>query len=123
MRLIIAGGRTLPRGVTEQQVATIIDCFASEHEITQVVCGGASGVDDIGKWWALAKGLKIAMFPADWKTYGKSAGPIRNREMARFGDELLAIWNGTSPGTRNMIQEMTKLGKPVHSAIIGAKPA
>jgi len=38
---------------------------------------------------------------------------MRNREMAKYADCLLAIWDGISTGTGNMIYEMRALGKPV----------
>ena len=61
----------------------------------------------------------IKSFPADWDKHGKKAGFLRNREMAEYADELLLIWDGESNGSRNMMQEMEKLGKPVHEIIIG----
>jgi hypothetical protein len=45
----------------------------------------------------------VKSFPADWRLYGRSAGMIRNRQMANYADALLAIWDGRSPGTANMI--------------------
>ena len=46
-------------------------------------------------------------FPADWKVYGKQAGPVRNRQMLNYAKEeqgaLLAFWDGKSRGTKNMI--------------------
>jgi hypothetical protein len=83
--------------------------------ITEVVSGGATGVDELGEAWAKAQGIPITQFlvsKADWDTYGKSAGPRRNRVMAAYGDALLAIWDGASRGTANMIAEMRSLGKP-----------
>lgn len=55
----------------------------------------------------------ITVYRADWDAHGRSAGPIRNREMAERCDALVAFWNGSSPGTLNMIQQAIRLGKPV----------
>jgi hypothetical protein len=57
-------------------------------------------------------------FNADWKTHGKSAGPIRNQEMVRASLSLfdrtktlgLAIWDGKSRGTKDCIDRMKKAG-------------
>lgn len=57
-------------------------------------------------------------FKADWNTYGKTAGPKRNAQMAEYGDALLVIWDGKSRGSANMKSEMLKLGKPVYEVII-----
>jgi len=60
----------------------------------------------------------ITSFKPDWGTHGRAAGPIRNREMAKYGDALLLIWDGASRGSANMKQEMIKLGKPVYEVIL-----
>jgi hypothetical protein len=57
---------------------------------------------------------EVEIYPALWKKYGKSAGPIRNQEMAEAGADLcLAFWDGKSKGTGNMIQWAMKLDIPV----------
>ena len=45
----------------------------------------------------------MELFPADWKKYGKSAGYVRNSEMAEVAESLIAFWDGKSRGTKNMI--------------------
>ena len=55
----------------------------------------------------------------DWNKHGKAAGPIRNRQMAEYADCLIAVWDGKSRGTKNMIDEMNKLMKPVFLIWIG----
>lgn len=74
----------------------------------EIVCGRCRGPDLIGAEWAALNGVPIKDFPADWKTYGKRAGMIRNKEMALYGDALIAFWDGQSRGTHNMIEEAKK---------------
>jgi len=56
-----------------------------------------------GEEYALKKGLKLSIFKADWKKYGRAAGPIRNREMYHYALEdkpmIIAFWDGVSKGT------------------------
>ncbi len=76
--------------------------------ITEVVCGGARGVDSIGSSLAKKAGIPVRMFPVtnkDWNTIGPSAGPRRNRQMAEYAEALIAVWDGESRGTKNMIDE------------------
>lgn len=85
------------------------------HVITEVVSGGAKGVDMLGEQFAKEHNLPIKRFSVsqdDWKTLGKAAGPIRNKKMAEYADALIAFWDGNSPGTKNMIETMKKMGKP-----------
>ena len=57
-------------------------------------------------------------FLPDWKTKGRAAGPIRNKEMAIYADILLLIWDGKSRGSKSMKDEMLKLQKPIYEVII-----
>ena len=98
MRVIIAGSR----GITDYEVVlTAIE--SANFDITTVVSGCARGVDKLGERFADDCGLEIARYPADWDRYKKAAGHIRNAEMARNADALIAIWDGISPGTAGMI--------------------
>ena len=80
-------------------------------EIDEVVYGGAPGADYMGLLWARKHKVKVKTFLAEWSVYGGAAGPLRNKQMAEYGDYLLAFWNGKSKGTKNMIYEMRKKGK------------
>lgn len=108
MKVIIAGGRD----ITDYQI--VCDAMAAfPEEVTEVVSGGAKGADKLGEEWAGNRSIPVKRFIADWAYYGKSAGPHRNREMALYvGDcgALVALWDGKSAGTRNMIQEATRRG-------------
>lgn len=55
-------------------------------------------------------------FPADWGKYGKSAGVLRNKQMAEYADGLIAFWDGKSRGTANMIETAKGLGLRVRVA-------
>ena len=99
MRTIIAGSR----GIVN--IDTISDAIEAAGWIpTVVISGAARGADRLGEMWAEAASVPVERFPADWRTYGKRAGYIRNAAMAEVADALIAIWDGQSPGTANMIQ-------------------
>lgn len=74
----------------------------------EIISGGARGVDTCSKHYAIYNKVKYREFKADWKTHGKSAGPIRNEEMAKEGDMLIAFWDGRSKGTKDMIDRAFK---------------
>lgn len=81
---------------------------------TEVVSGGCHGVDQAGEEWARAHGVPVRVFPANWSLHGRAAGPMRNRTMAGYAEALLAIWDGTSRGTKNMIDEAKTSGLRIH---------
>ena len=66
----------------------------------------------MGETWAIANVIPIKEFPADWRTHDKSAGPIRNAQMAKYADGAIILWDGQSKGTLNMIKNMHSLDKP-----------
>ena len=80
---------------------------------TEIISGCCTGCDKLGERWALENNIPIKKFPADWQKYGKRAGMIRNRQMAEYGEALVAIWNGKSRGTGNMIKTARELGLKV----------
>lgn len=98
MRVIIAGSRTIKP--TKKFISFLIKHFKIKPKV--IVNGGAKGVDRSGKSWAISKGIKVKTMKADWEQYGRSAGHIRNKQMAKYGDELLLIWDGNSAGSKNM---------------------
>lgn len=110
---IIAGPRTyLPDVATIQRAVDL-----SGLEVGTLVCGMAPGVDTAAWRWAEWYGLPHLAFPAPWKGMGRGAGPWRNREMARYcqahGGQLLALWDGRSTGTENMIGQARTHGLPL----------
>lgn len=73
----------------------------------------ARGADSLGGMYAEENDLKLHKFPANWDLHGRKAGPLRNIEMAKFADSLLALWDGKSKGTKHMIDEARRRGLKV----------
>ena len=91
----------------------IYDVLLSMPKNITVIHGCAKGVDSAVDLIAEGLGLKVLKFPADWQRYGKSAGPIRNMEMIKMCDVLIAFWDGKSKGTKNAIDTAKKMNKIV----------
>lgn len=100
MKVIIAGSRSFSDYQLLKENCKQI--LKSETDI-EIVSGTANGADKLGERFANEFGYSIKEFPADWKKFGKSAGYIRNSEMADYGDCLIAFWDGVSKGTKHMI--------------------
>ena len=121
MRIIVAGSRNFE---DYDVVANRILEFFRENKITEqdmsrveIISGTAKGVDRLGERFAQEHGCKLTRMPADWDNYGRSAGMIRNAEMAKYAAAdprkesiLIAFWNGESHGTRGMIDIAYKHG-------------
>lgn len=111
-KLIIAGSRSID---SLDMVKTALSQSpwsigrTGGRPVDRIITGGAEGVDESAEILAESRGVPVDVVEADWDEYGKSAGPLRNEEMAERGDILLAIWDGTSTGTRDMVA--TALGE------------
>lgn len=86
MKLIIAGGRDYR--LTRTDLGDL-DWLHGKIKVTEVVSGCARGADKGGEMWAESRGLPIKRFPADWDTFGKRAGYLRNAQMADYADAVV----------------------------------
>jgi len=114
MRVIIAGSRSITDyHIVEEAVKE------SGIEVSVVISGVARGVDSLGEEYALRHGVLLERYPADWDRYGRSAGYIRNTEMASKADALIAIMiKEGSKGTEHMIQEANRCGLMVYVKLV-----
>lgn len=107
-RVIVCGSRDWK---DRAKIATRLRALPAN---TIVVHGNARGADRIAHQEARKLRLAVEPHPANWDRYGRTAGPIRNKEMADAGADLcIAFWDGQSAGTNNMIEQATKAGIPV----------
>lgn len=113
MKVVIAGSRTIHN---LDIVRRAIELFTRKHNIsiTEVVSGKALGVDTLGEQWAKIQNVPIKEFPANWKLFGSSAGPIRNEKMAEYCDAGILVWDNKSSGTKNMKGHLERLKKPYY---------
>ena len=101
-KVIIAGSRNF-----EDYEKLVAVCDKVLYEVASrpvtIFSGGATGTDHLVERYAHERGYSLRTFKADWKHYGKSAGPIRNYSMAQEADMVICFWNGLSKGTKHMI--------------------
>jgi len=113
-KLVIAGSQLIDDyEIVKKAIAKAVkDGFVPSS--FEVVSGGAIGVDSLAKAYASDRKLSYREFLPEYRSpKDKSAPLIRNQKMAVYGDALLAIWDGKSTGTKNMMGCMETLGKPV----------
>ena len=110
-KVVVAGGRDFS---DYKLLATKLDHLLANYlPHVQIVSGGASGADALGERYAQDRGLSLATFPADWKTHGSAAGPIRNEQMAQYADAVVVFWDGLSRGTKSMRELAQKYQRPL----------
>ena len=109
MKIIVAGSRTF---TDYNMTRDILNNISEFNMITTIISGQARGADTQGEMWAASYKIPVKKYPANWTDYGKRAGYIRNEQMAKEGDMLIAFWDGKSKGTKHMLDTMRKMDKP-----------
>ena len=80
---------------------------------TEIVSGGAKGIDACAKAYACARGIPIKKFRPDYDRYGRAAPIKRNEQIVDYAERVVAIWDCRSKGTKSVINLCHKIGKPV----------
>ena len=81
--------------------------------VTEIVSGGAKGIDTCAKDYALRHGLKLTEFLPEYEKYGRGAPLRRNITIIEYADFVLAFWDGSSRGTKFVIDNCKKRNIPV----------
>ena len=82
---------------------------------TVIIAGGAKGADTIAEGVGKALGLTVEVFQADWATYGRAAGPIRNKAMLQSGVHFVYAFHNdinNSKGTFDCVSQAARMGIP-----------
>lgn len=83
------------------------------NNVTEIVSGGAKGIDTIARQYAIEHDIKLTEFLPDYQTYGKSAPLKRNILIINHADQVFAFWDGESSGTKFVINNCKKLNVPI----------
>lgn len=118
MKVIIAGSRTITDDTPVFQ--GLIEGLREWGSpiLTEIVAGGARGVDTTARVLAERFDIAYKEFPADWDKYGKKAGYLRNVQMADYADALVLVWDGKSRGSKMMKDIAEKRGMPVYEVVV-----
>lgn len=110
MKVLVCGGRDFDNQM-------LVDMLLTPLPITVLIHGAARGADSCAADWGKRNPeVEVRAFPADWKSHGRSAGPIRNREMIKENPDLVIAFKG-GKGTADMMRVAEKAGIPVHDTV------
>ncbi|WP_040197993.1 SLOG family protein [Candidatus Soleaferrea massiliensis] len=104
MKTAIIGSRT----ISTINIADYIPCGT-----TEIITGGAKGVDRLAENFAKNNHYTLTVILPDYRRYGKAAPLKRNELIVQNCDLLIAVWDGKSKGTAYTIQYAQKIGKEV----------
>ena len=83
------------------------------EEVTEIVSGGARGIDTSAREYALKNNIKLKEFLPEYEKYGRAAPLKRNIQIIDYADMVLAFWDGKSRGTKFVIDNCKRIGKRV----------
>ena len=94
MKVAVIGSRSL----TVQNLGEYLP-----QDVTEIVSGGAKGIDTCAREYAVSNGIKLTEFLPEYEKYGRSAPLKRNITIIENADLVLAFWDGVSRGTKCVI--------------------
>jgi predicted Rossmann fold nucleotide-binding protein DprA/Smf involved in DNA uptake len=104
MKIAIIGSRNLSVKNLEDYIP---------ENVTEIVSGGAKGIDSDAANYAMEHRLKLKVFLPEYDRYKRAAPLKRNIQIAEYADECIAFWDGSSKGTLHTVEFFRKLGKNV----------
>ena len=113
MRVAIIGSRRL-------QVVDLAACLPANT--SQIISGGAKGIDACAKQYAFSHGIPYIEFLPDYGRYGKAAPLKRNQQIISCADLVIAFWDGASHGTGHAIALCRQRNVPVEIHLLVLAP-
>jgi len=110
-KVIVCGSRNIS---DKKYIFEALDKLLKDNDDVEIISGHARGIDTIAEAYAKERAIPLVVFSADWKQYGRAAGPIRNKEKLQYAMSseplVIAFWDGKSKGTGNMIAQARNAG-------------
>ncbi len=104
MKIAVIGSRALSITNLEEYLP---------EETTEIVSGGAKGIDSFAKLYAQIHYIKYTEFLPEYEKFGKAAPLKRNLQIIEYSDIIIAFWDGKSRGTKFVIDECKKRNKSI----------
>ena len=104
MKIAIVGSRSLQVKDLENYIP---------ENVTEIVSGGAVGIDSCARQYARKKGLRLTEFFPNYEKYDSKAPLVRNLQIIEYADSVIAFWDGKSTGTRHVINHCREQNKKI----------
>jgi hypothetical protein len=112
MKAAIIGSRSISDALALEKLLE-----PHRDRITEVISGGATGVDTLADSWAKQHGKALTVIRPDYERHGRAAPLIRNRQIVKEAEEVFILWDGRSKGTANTRKEAVRRGKPIYEQL------
>ncbi len=112
MRVAVVGSRSIGCGDSRERAYELL-CRHIPVNATEIISGGAVGIDSLAEVYARENGLMMTVFKPDYAKYGKRAPLVRNDQIIAHAQYVIAIWDGESHGTAYTMTTCFKEGIPL----------
>ena len=112
MKLLIVGSRSIKNYDISKHIP-------AETEL--IISGGAEGIDSIAEEYADKHKISKLILRPKYEKYGKAAPLKRNELMVELADEVMALWDGVSRGTKYTVEYAMKKNKTVKVIVLDCK--
>ena len=121
----VGGKRLIDRAVEALRLVgigrlVIVDGYQADNlekylpaNVTEIVSGGAKGIDRCASDYAKEHDLKLTEFLPEYERYGRGAPLKRNLRIIEYEDLVIAFWDGKSRGTKFVIEQCRRQNKKV----------
>lgn len=92
----------------------LLERTLSGFQISEIISGGAIGADKLAELYAKIHSIPTRIFLPDYKTYGRSAPLIRNEQIIKESDVVIAFWDDKSTGTLHALSKAKSYDKEIH---------
>lgn len=106
-RVLVCGGRDF---ADQNLFDGVMGDVVRRARVGRIIQGGAAGADAMARDWCVKWKYTYEHFPADWKTHGRAAGPIRNQQMIDEGKPDLVVAFPGGRGTADMVRRARAAG-------------
>ena len=113
MKVAVIGSRSIEYDKLQMKAYELL-CEYIPANCTEIVSGGAMGVDRLAEIYARKNNIPIKVFLPDYDKYGKRAPKVRNEQIVEYSDEVIAFWDATSTGTAHTVATAVMKGVTVH---------
>lgn len=127
--VLITGSRSI---TDREKVFKKLDELVDPRDVYTFIEGEATGIDQIARDWCQIHYVHLTPMPIPhnyFSLHGKGAGNVRNQDMLdkamalahtnKLEVQAIALWDGSSTGTQDMIKRMKKAGIPVNITLMG----
>lgn len=98
----------------------LLKSVLDDLDISVIISGGAKGADSLAELWASDNNVKTEIYKPNW-SLGRRAAAIRNIEIVKNSELIVAFWDGKSSGTKMTLDIAKSKNKKIIKIISNAK--